>query len=168
MRFRSITESANDAIISADSKGNIISWNLTAKKMFGYNEQEALGKPLSIIVPEKYKKLHDAGIERVSSGGEMHVIGKTVELEGEHKEGHVFPIELSLSTWEISGRRYYSGIIRDITQRKKSEQEILNSRAELAEKALKLKEANEEVQVKNEQLQDLLQQACQVPIPASV
>lgn len=155
MRFRSITESANDAIISADSKGNIISWNLTAKKMFGYKEEEALGKPLSIIVPEKYKKLHNAGIERVSSGGERHVIGKTVELEGAHKEGHVFPIELSLSTWEISGRRYYSGIIRDITERKKAEQEILNSRAELTEKALKLKEANEEVQVKNEQLQDL-------------
>ena len=155
MRFRSITESANDAIISADSKGDIISWNLTARKMFGYHEEEALGKPLSIIVPEKYKKLHDAGIERVSSGGEMHVIGKTVDLEGEHKEGHVFPIELSLSTWENSGSRFYSGIIRDITERKKAEQEILNSRAELAEKALKLKEANEEVQVKNEQLQDL-------------
>ncbi len=155
MRFRSITESANDAIISADEKGLIISWNQTAHKLFGYEEEEALGKPLTIIVPDQYKQLHEAGIQRVSTGGDMHVIGKTVELEGLHKEGHVFPIELSLSTWENSGKRYYSGIIRDITERKKSEREILDSRSELAEKALKLKDALEEINVKNEQLQDL-------------
>lgn len=154
-RFRSITESANDAIISADEKGLIIFWNQTAHKLFGYTEEEALGKPLTIIVPDQYKQLHEAGIQRVSTGGDMHVIGKTVELEGLHKEGHVFPIELSLSTWENSGKRYYSGIIRDITERKKSEREILDSRSELAEKALKLKDALEEINVKNEQLQDL-------------
>ena len=155
MRFRSITESANDAIISADEKGLIISWNQTAHKLFGYDETEAIGKPLTIIVPERFKKLHEAGIKRVSGGGDMHVIGQTVELEGQHKEGHVFPIELSLSTWENSGKRYYSGIIRDITERKKAEREILDSRSELAEKALKLKEAVDEINAKNEQLQDL-------------
>ena len=128
-KFRSITESANDAIISADEKGDILSWNTAAERFFGYTSAEVVGKPLSIIVPHEFKQLHDKGIARVSSGGEQKVIGKTVELAGLHKEGHVFPIELSLSTWLISDKRFYCGIVRDITERKKIEQNVKDARS---------------------------------------
>jgi PAS domain S-box-containing protein len=154
-RFRSITETANDAIISANTKGLIISWNITAQKIFGHSEKEVIGKPLTVIVPEKYRDLHDAGIQRVISGGPKHVIGKTAELEGLHKDGHTFPIELSLSMWESAGQSFFTGIIRDITIRKMHELELEKNKNKLANKNKKLKELNDEVKQKNEQLQAL-------------
>jgi PAS domain S-box-containing protein len=125
MRFRSILESANDAIVTADSKGMILSWNRAAMDTFGHTEEDVLGKSLTIIIPEQYRTLHEKGISRVSGGGEHHVIGKMVELSGLHKNGHLIPIELSLSTWVIRDNRYYSGIIRDISERKINEEKRL-------------------------------------------
>jgi PAS domain S-box-containing protein len=115
---RSIMESANDGIITADSKGDVLSWNKAATAIFGYDRSEMVGKPLTLIIPEEYKASHEAGIERVTGGGEHHVIGKTVELSGLHKDGHLIPVELSLSTWLIGKERFYSGIIRNISERK--------------------------------------------------
>ena len=155
MKFMSIAESANDAIISADSEGMIQSWNKAAEKIFGYTEREVLGGPLTIIVPDRYKSLHEEGIRRVGQGGERHVIGNTVELSGLHKSGKEFPIELSLSSWEVNDQRFYSGIIRDITERKKDEEELKNHQKQLAEKAQQLETLNQEVSLKNEQLQGL-------------
>jgi len=154
-KFRSITESANDAIISADAEGIIVTWNKAAEKIFGYRDKEIIGKSLSTIVPQKFKEQHNRGIERVSGGGAHHVIGQTVELVGLGKDGHEFPIELSLSTWEIDDERFYCGIIRDIAARKKTEKELEQNRQKLAEKAKKLRNANKDIKVKNEQLQAL-------------
>lgn len=123
-RFRSITQSATDAIVTADSNGNIVGWNSAAEKIFGYSEGEALTKSLSIIIPPKYWEKHLEGMQRVISGGEHRVIGKTIELEGLHKNGKIFPIELSLSEWESSGNKFYTGIMRDISERKRNEEEI--------------------------------------------
>ena len=155
MKFMSIAESANDAIISADSTGMIQSWNKAAENIFGYPEEEVLGGPLTIIVPDKYKALHDEGIKRVGQGGERHVIGNTVELTGLHKNGKEFPIELSLSTWEVNNQMFYSGIIRDITERKEDEEKLKSHQRQLAEKAQQLEKLNQEVSSKNEQLQGL-------------
>lgn len=154
-RFRSITETANDAIISADERGNIVSWNRAASQMFGYAENEVLGQSLSMIVPEQYREHHERGMQRVAGGGEQHVIGKTVELLGLHRDGHEFPIELSLSTWVFDERRFFCGIIRNITERKKAEAELRKNQEELKKKTLKLKTANREVREKNEQLEAL-------------
>jgi len=90
-RTRSIMESANDGIITADSKGLILTWNKAASSIFGFDQAEVTGKPLTIIIPEEYKSPHEQGIERVSGGGEHHVIGKTAELSGLHKDGHLIP-----------------------------------------------------------------------------
>ncbi len=100
-RFRSITESAHDAIISANSEGNIVSWNHAAEKIFGYTIDEVLGKPLTIIIPKRFHQMHNEGMKRVADGGERHVIGHVVELSGVRKSGEEFPLELSLSAWEI-------------------------------------------------------------------
>ncbi len=131
IKFRSITQSATDAIISADSDDNIISWNKGAQTIFGYTEEEALGKSVTIIMPKRYQDDHKKGLERVNSTGETRIIGKTVELVGMRKDGSEFPLELSLSTWKTEKRRLYSGIIRDVTERKQAEEKLKQTLAEL-------------------------------------
>lgn len=123
-RFRSITQSANDAIITVDSSGKIIGWNPSAEQIFGFSEEEILNKPITTIIPEEYLTKHIEELKRVESGGEHHVIGRTVELKGLHKNGTIFPLELSLAEWEASGEKFYTGIIRNISERKRTEEEI--------------------------------------------
>jgi len=154
-RFRSIAESASDAIVSADSEGRIASWNKAAEQIFGYSADEVTNQPLTIIIPERFRELHEQGIRRAASGGEHHVIGKTVELAGLHKDGREIPIELSLSTWESAGSKLFCGIIRDITERKKTESELQRHKEQLLDKARKLRKANTDVRRKNEELKAL-------------
>jgi PAS domain S-box-containing protein len=123
-QFRSVMESAIDAIITGDAEGRIRSWNSAATALFGSTEAEVLGRPIEIIIPERYHEAHQEGIRRVSSGGPSHVIGKTVELAAVRKDGTEFPVELSLATWTLDEQRYYTGIIRDISERKQAEQKF--------------------------------------------
>jgi PAS domain S-box-containing protein len=117
-KFRSISQSAADAIITANSNGIIIGWNRGAEKIFGYMEEEIKGEELIKIVPQSIIEEHIEGMNRVVNGGGHHLIGKTLELLALHKNGNKFPIELSLAEWESSSGKYFSGIIRDITERK--------------------------------------------------
>lgn len=135
-RLQAIMKSANDAIVSIDEKGIVAMWNPAAEALFGYTEVEMIGEPLTAIIPERFREGHETGLERVSAGGEHHVIGKTVELAGLHRDGREFPIELSLATWTVAGRHLFSGIIRDITERKNAEHAI-----QLANKSLNEKNA---------------------------
>jgi len=122
--LRAVMQTSADAIILSDSKGNILLWNNGAQQIFGYEEKEILGKPLTILIPEKFKEAHLKGMERVSTMGQTRIIGKTVELEGISKYDKVFPIELSLSCWEFEGEIFFGGIIRDITDRKRFEKAL--------------------------------------------
>jgi adenylate cyclase len=140
-RLDAILGTANDAVVSIDVSGKVMLWNNGATEMFGYRSEEMMGEPLDVVIPERYRAKHAEGLERVGSGGDHHVIGKTVELAGLDRDGREFPIELSLATWEVEGERFYSGIIRDITERK------------VAEHALHL--ANKSLNEKNEQLEAL-------------
>ncbi len=133
-RMRAIMNSANDAIICADELGRVMLWNPAAETMLGYPEQEMLGRPLTAIIPERYRAGHEAGISRMRENGEAHVIGKTVELNAQHKDGREFPIELSLGTWTTGNKRYFSGVIRNITDRKQSEADIQLANRALDEK----------------------------------
>jgi PAS domain S-box-containing protein len=123
-KFRSVMESAIDAIISGDAEGKIRSWNSAATALFGFTEAEVIGRPIELIIPERYRASHEEGIRRVSAGGESHVIGKTVELAALRMDGREFPVELSLATWFLDDNRYYTGIIRDISERKQAEQKF--------------------------------------------
>ena len=123
-RYRSMLQSASDAIISSDNMGIIIDWNNGAEKIFGYSASEIIGKNITEIIPHRYHIQHNEGMKRVNKGGEHRVIGKTVELFGLHKNGKEFPVELSLAEWESSSDKYFTGIIRDITERKKAEEEL--------------------------------------------
>ncbi len=127
-KYRTITQSANDAIFTADSKGIIIDWNRGAEKIFGYTEAEITGKELNIVIPQGYRKQHMNGLKRVEQGGEHHVMGRTVEFRGLHKNGKEFPLELSLAEWETTNGKFYTGIIRDITDRKQAEEELIKAK----------------------------------------
>jgi PAS domain S-box-containing protein len=122
-RFRSVTQSANDAIISVDIKGRILGWNRGAEMTFGYKESEISGLSLNLIIPEDYLGKHIKAMIRLEMRGEKKDLGKTVELFGKKKNGEVFPLELSLSEWETSDGKFFTGIIRDITRRKRTELE---------------------------------------------
>ncbi len=120
-KFRFVSETAVDAIIVTNVEGEITFWNSAAQKIFGYSEDEILGKPSSILMPKRYKKRHDEGIKRYLKTRNPHHIGATVEVEGLKKNGDEFPLELSLSTWTTDKGIFFAGIIRDISERKRLE-----------------------------------------------
>ncbi len=124
-RFRSLVEAATDSILLADRHGNILSWNRAASKLFGYTDEEVIGRSLTMLMPKRYRVAHERGLERVAETGQSRLIGRLVELEGLRKDGTEFPLELSLATWKTDEAIFYSGIIRDITQRRRAE-EILD------------------------------------------
>lgn len=131
IRFRSIAQSATDAIITANSEGEIISWNKGAENIFGYTEADVMGKPLTVVIPERFREAHLQGLRRINSTGESRVIGKTVELAGVRSNGTEFPLELSLASWKLGGQTFYSGIIRDISERKVAEETMRKFAQEL-------------------------------------
>jgi PAS domain S-box-containing protein len=90
--------------------------------MFGYEEAEVIGKPMTIIIPERYRSAHSMGVERFIATGVPRMIGSMKELHALRKDGSEVPIELSLSTWKTGEERFFSGIIRDITERKQAEE----------------------------------------------
>ncbi|MBX3344681.1 MAG: PAS domain S-box protein [Nitrospira sp.] len=120
-RFRSLVEAATDSIVLADAQGRIISWNPAASHLFGYTDDEVRGKPLSLLMPPRYRAAHERGLTRVGETGQSRLIGRLVELEGLRKDGTEFPLELSLAMWKTDDAIFYSGIIRDITQRRLAE-----------------------------------------------
>ena len=122
--LRTVVQSAADAIVLADGHGNILSWNKAATSVFGYREREVMGKPLTMLMPERYRAAHQRGIDRVRETGQTKLIGHTVELQGLRKDGSDFPLELSLASWKTNGEVYFSGIIRDISARKREENHL--------------------------------------------
>jgi PAS domain S-box-containing protein len=127
LRFRAVAQSSNDAIIIGDQAGNILFWNSGAQTIFGYQSEEVVGKPLTLLMPERYRTPHQHGMARYSGTGETRILGKTVELHGIRKTGEEFPLELTLSAWKENNQQFFSGIIRDISQRKTVEEALRQS-----------------------------------------
>jgi PAS domain S-box-containing protein/putative nucleotidyltransferase with HDIG domain len=152
-KFRSITSSAQDAILMMDNDGKISYWNEAAVKTFGYSENEAIGKHLhTLLAPERFLAAHYKGFEHFKHTGEGAAIGKTLELAALKKDGMEFPIELSLSIAMRNGQQYAIGIIRDITARKKSELSLNRTT-----RALKTLSAGNIALVRSNDENDLLQ-----------
>ncbi|MCU1451264.1 MAG: diguanylate cyclase/phosphodiesterase with and sensor(s), partial [Acidimicrobiales bacterium] len=123
-RYRALVDSATDAIVSADVNGRIVSWNRAAERMFGYSRDQILHKPLATLMPESYRDQHERGLRRFLVSGEARAIGRTVELEGLRHDSSTFPVELALSTWTTSEGRFFTGVMRDITDRRRTQDEL--------------------------------------------
>jgi PAS domain S-box-containing protein len=117
IRFQAVFQTATDAIVLADHTGRIMSWNKAAEMMFGYTAEDMFGKPLTLIMPTRYREAHTEGMKRLQTTGKARVIGKTITLHALRKNGQEFPVELSLNSWTTGEYPYYSGFIRDISFR---------------------------------------------------
>jgi PAS domain S-box-containing protein len=123
-RFRAMTETAIDGVVTADGNGDIVSWNRGAETIFGYAAAEVLGAPLARVIPERYRHVPREALEQLQSTGQPQRIGRSVELHGVRKDGREFPAELSLATWETRQGQFVTGIIRDVTERKQLEEQF--------------------------------------------
>ncbi len=127
-RFRAITMTASDAILLMDDKGKIVYWNPSAERIFGYSAEEALGKDLHVfLAPQRLHHGYQKGFAKFVVTGQGPVVNKSVEMDAMKKDGTEFPIEVSTSAMKIGNRWHALGIVRDITERKRLEQEIIKT-----------------------------------------
>jgi len=117
-RFRSVSEIADHAIITADSRESIVSWNRGAEVIFGYSADEALGKRLTIAAPEELRKAYQEAMSQVASEEGFVIVAEAVEMVGRRKDGTEFPLELSLVAWKTGEGIFLTSSIRDITDRR--------------------------------------------------
>lgn len=143
-RFRSVAQSATDAIISINSQDGITYWNRAAETVFGYKTGEVMGKPLTSIMPERFRDAHRAGVRRVVETGKTNIIGMTIEVVGLKPDGSEFPLEMSLSRWESRGDIFFTAICRDITRRKQVEEQLRDQREDLEAKNRELAQLHQE------------------------
>ena len=162
-RYRALTDTAADAIICLKSPDTIYLWNKKAEDMFGYSADEAINKPLhQLIVPQIYREKAYEGFSEFYRTGRGTVIGKTIELTALRKDGSVLPVELSVSASNIRGKWHATGIIRDISMRKKLENELVGKLDEIERfnklmvgREIKMGEMKQEINVLKQRLKEL-------------
>jgi PAS domain S-box-containing protein len=135
-RLASVLDTAAEAIVTIDENGSIASFNPAAQRMFGYTEAEAIGRNVRILMPEPYRSEHDGYIKRYLETGETKIIGRGREVTARHKDGSIFPADLAVS--KIDHQRRFTGIIRDVTDRKKAQEALRKSRQELRDLSARL------------------------------
>ena len=132
-RTRLIIESALNAIVIMDADGTIQDWNHHAEKMFGWSKHEAVGKALEqLIIPEHLRTAHIQGLRHYLAYGEGPILNKLLEQTAVRRDGSEFPVELSISPLKIANSYIFSGFIHDITERKRTEQQIRQAEINLA------------------------------------
>lgn len=129
VRFRAMVEAAPDAVVIANTEGCIELVNAQAERLFGYARDALIGQPLTCLMPERFHHAHQEGLERVAGGGEQRVIGRVVELVGQRKDGTEFPLELSLASTVVDQGYQFTGILRDVSERKANEQQLRDREA---------------------------------------
>jgi PAS domain S-box-containing protein len=124
-RFRAIMETATEGVVSADQDGCVEYANPAAEKMFGFQEEELIGKSLLELMPDRFHQVRTQGLSQYLSTGGAKMVGQTVEVMGRRRDGSEFPIDLSLGSWNSDGKVHFAGIMRDVTERKKVEGQLL-------------------------------------------
>src|SRR5579863_6001105 len=132
-RYRVVVETASDAVVSIDDKGTIVFANPATATIFGYNPAELAGKPLTLLMPEYMRELHQTGFKRYLAGGQRHMNWQGTELTALRKNGEEFPVEVSFGEITRDGHKTFTGFLRDVTKRKRAEQALRRSEAFLAE-----------------------------------
>ena len=120
-KYRLLVETASDAIVSIDDKGMIVFANPAIATVFGYEPTEVMGKPLTILMPEYMRKLHEGGFTRYLATGQRHINWQGTELTALRKNGEEFPVEISFGELTRDGHKIFTGFLRDISKRKQAE-----------------------------------------------
>ncbi len=128
-RYRVIMESARDAIFTIDGESRIVLANPAAERTFGYSTREMEGKSLTMLMPERLRKPHREAVQRLAAGGKRQVPWSSIELPGLHRDGREIPLEISYGDFFREGKRFFIGIVRDVSERKKTEEKIRRSDA---------------------------------------
>ena len=125
-RFRVFAQLASDGIVTADPTGKITFSNRSAARLFGYRgEDDMIGEPIVALMPERYRDPYRASFVRYGRAESAKLAGHTVEATGRRRDGEEFPLELSVSAWQVEDERFVTAIIRDITERKRLETAVL-------------------------------------------
>jgi PAS domain S-box-containing protein len=122
-QLAAMLQSAVDAIISIEAAGMIESVNPATEKLFGYTAAELIGQNVRMLMPEPYGSQHDGYISHYLETGQRKIIGIGREVTGLRKDGSTFPMHLSVSEYEIDGKRHFAGIVHDLTARRRAEAE---------------------------------------------
>ncbi|TGN19394.1 PAS domain S-box protein [Leptospira idonii] len=127
IRLRTILETILDAVLIIDQKGTIQKCNLATEKTFGYHESELIGQNVNILMPEPDHSQHDQYLDSYRLTGVKRIIGYGRQITGKRKNGELFPADLAVTEWEFSGQTYFTGTIRDITNKIKVEEQLKQS-----------------------------------------
>ena len=130
-KHRVIVEAANDAVVSMDERGAILLANPATRRIFGYDPVEIVGKPMTMLMPEMMRKLHENGFKRYLATGKRHLNWQGVEVTAQRKDGQEFPVEVSFGELTSDGHKVFTGFIRDISERKQAEDQLRASERNL-------------------------------------
>src|SRR4051794_31514512 len=135
-RLRAMLEAALDAVVTMDADGRVVGWNHAAEAIFGHAAAEAMGRDMAeVIVPPRLRSAHRQGLARFLQTGRAVVLDRRLELTGLRSDGTEFPVELTITRIPLPGPPTFTGYLRDITDRVRTEQELRTSRARLVEVA---------------------------------
>jgi len=129
--LKSILDTVPDAMIVIDERGTLISFSRAAERLFGYQARDVIGRNVKLLMPLSYRENHDGYLERYARTGEKRIIGIGRVVVGERKDGSTFPMELAVGEMSSGGRRYYTGFLRDLTERQQTEARLQELQSEL-------------------------------------
>ena len=155
-RSRAVTQTAFDAIVTSDSEGNIAGWNNGAQRMFGYAEAQVMGQPMTLLMPQRYREGHLAGMNRLRAGETMRHSGKTIELHGLRQDRSEFPLEFTLARWESDSDWFVTAIMSDISERKAAEDQLrkLSQAVEQSPESILITDVNAHIEYVNQAFVD--------------
>ena len=144
-RKGSILNSALDAIITINDRGRITEFNPAAEKIFGRARAEVMGNELAeVLIPPSLRDKHRRGLERFLAGGQATMLGKRVEIMAMRADGKEFPVELAITKVSLDGPPMFTGFVRDITERRRAEKQLRDSREQLRALAAHLQSVRED------------------------
>ena len=129
-RFRTLAQTASDAIITIDTESNIVFVNEAVESIFGWKTKDLIGEKLTVLMPNEFRKFHNAGLDRYVSTGRKNMSWSGIELIGKHRSGLEISIEVSFGEFDLEGKRYFTGVARDIGERRRAEEALAEAREE--------------------------------------
>ena len=145
-RFRALSDTANDSIVSADADARVSYANPAVQRMFGYAPAELLGRPVTLLAPERFHAADLEALRRFKETGTLDGAGRTAERVGLTRDGREIPLEVSVATWTDAGAPCFTAIMRDVSERKRTEAALLRGRHDIEAAAAQLAAANRELE----------------------